>query len=307
MPARARADLADGLPDWIEPLWWHDPEELVARAPEATIGWFDLFEKPPVLAALRRAERLEWLFTAFAGVDWLPLADLDARGVRLSCGSGLNADAVAEFAVMQMLGVARGFREIVRAQDRGEWLSRPPRQKPLAGSRALLLGYGAIGQALARMLAPFGVEIVPVTRSGAAGTLGPDEWRGQLGTFDWVVLALPGTPETAGLIDAQALAAMKADAVLVNVARADVVDQAALVEALRAETIGGAVLDLSDPEPLPPGHALWSLPNAHVTMHLSGMPTPITRARSAERFVTNCERWREGAPLVGEVDLARGY
>jgi phosphoglycerate dehydrogenase-like enzyme len=103
------------------------------------------------------------------------------------------------------------------------------------------------------------------------------------------------------------LAAMKSEAVLVNFARADCVDQQALVEALHERRIAAAVLDLTDPEPLPPGHPLWSLGNAHVTMHLSGIPTAASQARAAERFLRNCERFRAGEPLEAEVDLARGY
>jgi phosphoglycerate dehydrogenase-like enzyme len=100
---------------------------------------------------------------------------------------------------------------------------------------------------------------------------------------------------------------MKPDAVLVNFARADCVDQDALVAALRDKRIASAILDLTDPEPLPPGHPLWSLDNAHITMHLSGIPTPASQARAAERFLRNCERFRAGEPLEAQVDLSRGY
>ena len=103
------------------------------------------------------------------------------------------------------------------------------------------------------------------------------------------------------------LAAMKPDAVLVNFARADCVDQESLTEALRDRRIAAAVLDLTNPEPLPPDHPLWSLDNAHITMHLSGIPTLASQARAAERFLRNCERFRAGEPLEAQVDLARGY
>jgi len=95
--------------------------------------------------------------------------------------------------------------------------------------------------------------------------------------------------------------------VLVNFARADCVDQPALVEALRERRIAAAVLDLTDPEPLPPEHELWSLDNAHITMHLSGIPTPASLQRAAERFARNCERFRAGEPLAAQVDLGKGY
>lgn len=301
LPHSVRPLLEACLPDWLDVRWWSSPEELVQLAPDAEIGWFDLHEKPPALAAVAAARGLRWLNSSYAGVDWLPLAELAERGVAVTCGTGLTARQVAEYAVMTMLAVAKDYPAVVRAQDRHEWLAEPPGIRDLAGSRALILGYGAIGQAIGRALEALDVEVFAVSRSRPRG------WRHQIGTFDWIVLALPGTPETKGAIGAPELAAMKPDAVLVNFARADCVDQPALVEALTKRRIAAAVLDLTDPEPLPPDHPLWSLPNAHITMHLSGIPTPASQSRAAERFLRNCARFRAGEPLEAAVDLARGY
>lgn len=301
LPGRMRALVEPLLPQWIEARWWSSPEELVRLAPEAEIGWFDLHTKPPVLAAVAGATALRWLNTAYAGVNWLPLADLDRRGVALTCGRGLTAIAVAEFAVMTMLTVAKGYATLVRAQDRGEWLDHAPGTRELAGSKALVLGQGAIGQAVDRMLNGFGVETLAVRRSSGSG------WKTRLGEFDWIVLALPGTPETHGLIGAPEFAAMKPEAVLLNFARARIVDEAALVAALRERRIAAAVIDVTEPEPLPPGHPLWSLDNAHLTMHLSGIPTPASLQRAAERFARNCAHFRAGEPLEAMVDLKLGY
>jgi phosphoglycerate dehydrogenase-like enzyme len=296
-----RALVEPLLPSWIEARWWNAHEELVALAPQAEIGWFDLHYKPPVLASVAAARSLRWLNTAYAGVNWLPLADLDRRGVALTCGRGLTATAVAEFAVMTMLTVAKDFSAVVRAQDRREFLENAPGTRELLGSRALILGRGAIGQAIERMLQGFGVETETVRRSSGLG------WKDRLGTFDWIVLALPGTPETRGLIGAAELAAMKREAVLVNFARADIVDEPALVAALRDARIAAAVLDVTDPEPLPAEHPLWSLDNAHITMHLSGIPTPASLQRAAERFARNCGHFKNGEPLEAQVDLRLGY
>jgi phosphoglycerate dehydrogenase-like enzyme len=109
------------------------------------------------------------------------------------------------------------------------------------------------------------------------------------------------------MIGAAEIAAMKRDAVVVNYARANVVDQAALTAALGEKRIAGAVLDVTEPEPLPPAHPLWQLDNAHLTMHLSGIPTPASLRRAAERFARNCERFRNGEPLEAQVDLELGY
>jgi phosphoglycerate dehydrogenase-like enzyme len=157
------------------------------------------------------------------------------------------------------------------------------------------------------MLGGFGVSVTAVRRNRAEGVLGPDEWQPRLGEFDWVILTAPGTSETVHLIGAAELSAMKPDAVLVNVARAGVVDQQALTQALRERRIYAAVLDLTDPEPLPPEHELWQLENAQVTMHLAGYPTPATLARGLTRFLGNCEHFRAGQPLEAEVDFALGY
>ncbi|MEO6388036.1 MAG: D-2-hydroxyacid dehydrogenase [Croceibacterium sp.] len=301
LPDRVRPILEGRLPDWLEPRWWDSPVALVTLAPAAEIGWFDLHTKPPVLASVASATGLRWLNTSYAGVDWLPLADLAQRGVALTCGTGLTTQQVSEFAVMGMLAIAKDYRAVVRAQDRHAWLDVAPGERDLAGSRALILGHGAIGQAIERALLGFGVEVIAVSSHR------PRNWRSQIGSFDWIVLTVPGTPETKGMIGAAELAAMKPEAVLVNFARADCVDQAALVEALGERRIAAALLDLTDPEPLPPGHPLWSLDNAHITMHLSGIPTPASQQRAAERFLRNCAAFHTGEALEAQVDLARGY
>jgi phosphoglycerate dehydrogenase-like enzyme len=136
---------------------------------------------------------------------------------------------------------------------------------------------------------------------------GPDEWRAQLGDFDWIILAVPATPETEKMIGAAELAAMKKSATLINIARGTVVDQPALVAALRDRKIGAAFLDVTDPEPLPDDHELWGLENAHVTMHLSGRAQDKMFARSAQRFLENLARYQAGEPLHHQVNLALGY
>ncbi len=307
--AQARPIVEGRLPPGIEPLWWENGEQLVDLAPQAEIGWFDMFDKTAPLEAIRRAKNLKYLNSFFAGVDWLPLADLQARGVMLTNGSGINANTVAEFALMNMLALARGHAEIVRAQDRHEWLapSMDGKARELAGAKVLIIGYGEIGQAIGRMLAGFRADVTPVRRSGADGALGPDEWQARVGEFEWVVLAMPGTPETRGLVGAQVLGAMRPDAVLVNMGRADVLDQPALIAALHAGQLAGAILDLTDPEPLPPGHPLWSAPGAHITMHMGGLPTLASKVAAAERFVANCGHFLRGEQLISQVDLALGY
>lgn len=295
------------LPEWVEPLWFANTEELHELAPQAEIGWFDLQQHEPMAEAVRRAENLRWLNSIYAGLDFLPLDLLAERGTIVTNGAGINAITIAEYVVMLMLTHAKGYRDVVRAQDRREWLLDSPGKIELAGSRALLLGMGAIGRLVKTRLEAFDMEVVPVRRSAADGALGPDEWRSRLGEFDWVILAVPATPATDGMIGAEELAAMKDSAVLVNIARGSVVDQDALVAALESASISGALLDVTTPEPLPDDHPLWALDNAEVTMHLSGRAQSQMFARSADRFIDNLARWQRGDPVEPRFDPALGY
>ncbi|GGA06386.1 hydroxyacid dehydrogenase [Blastomonas marina] len=295
------------LPDWVEPLWFASIDELYELAPEAEIGWFDLNDKEPMIEGVKRAGKLKWLNSIYAGLDFLPHDILRERGVTVTHGAGINAITIAEYVLMGMLDIAKGYREVVRAQDRKEWLLDSPGKRELAESKALLLGYGAIGKLVEQRLAAFDVEVTVVRRSGGENALGPDQWRARLGTFDWVILAVPATPETEGMIGADELAAMKEDAVLVNIARGSVVDQDALVAALGDKTIGAAFLDVTTPEPLPADHPLWELDNAHITMHLSGRAQSQMFQRSADRFIENLDRYERGEPLQPQFDLTLGY
>jgi phosphoglycerate dehydrogenase-like enzyme len=307
LPALVRPLIGNRLPDWLAPRWFVTKEEAIALAPDAQIGWFDFYDKPDMAEAIGRATAMRWLHTLYAGVDGIPLDQLARQGAVLTNGAGINAVGIAEYVVMGMLSLAKGYREVVRAQDRHEWLYRPPSAIELAGSKALLLGYGAIGKLIHARLKAFDVEVSVVRRSPGPDMLGPDDWRSRIGEFDWVILAVPATSETDGMVDRAAIAAMKPSAVLLNIARGSVVDQDALVEALAAKRISGAFLDVTTPEPLPPEHPLWSLPNAHVTMHLSGQAQEKMFLRGADRFLANLERWHRGEPLQHVVDLTLGY
>ncbi len=307
LPAVVRPLLESRLPADLQARWFATADEALDIGPGAEIGWFDMTDKSHMAAAILAATDMKWLNSIYAGVDGMPLAALAERGVTLTNGAGINAITIAEYVLMGMLTVAKGYREVVRAQERHEWLSDAPGKVELAGSRALVLGYGAIGKLVEARMAAFDVAVTVVRRTPLGGALGPGQWRERLGEFDWVILAVPATAETEALIGAAELAAMKPSAVLLNIARGSVVDQAALAEALGARRIAAAFLDVTEPEPLPPEHPLWSLDNAHITMHLSGRSQTLMFRRAAERFLENLARWRAGQPLLHQVDLARGY
>lgn len=307
LPGIARGLLADALPDWVEPHFFMSKGEAFELAPRAEIGWFDMYDKGDMAKAISLASALKWLNSVYAGVDGMPLEQLAARNVTFTNGVGINAVTIAEYVVMGMLTVAKGFREVVRAQERHEWLQDSPGKVELFGSKALLLGYGAIGKLIEERLNAFGVETTIVRRTPGPNTLGPDEWREKLAVYDWVILAVPATPETDKMIGKAELAAMKDSATLINIARGSVVDQDALVSALQEKRIGAAFLDVTDPEPLPANHPLWSLDNAHITMHLSGRSQTLMFQRSGQRFVENLTRYKVGKPLLHRVNLALGY
>ena len=305
--AMLRPLLEHKLPGWVEPRWFAGKEELLALSPEAEIGWFDTYDFPATSEAARRAGQLKWLNTLAAGVDHFPLDLLREKGVVLTNGAGLNAVTIAEYAVMGMLTIAKGWREVVRAQERHEWLNNAPGKLELCGSKALIIGAGGIGTRIGVLLRAFGVEVTEVRRKPAPGVLTPQEWRARLGEFDWVILAVPSTSETDKMIGAAELAAMNPSAAILNFARGAVIDSAALVAALSEKRIAAAFLDVTDPEPLPPDHPLWSLDNAHISMHLSGRSQTLLFARNAERFLENLGRYGRGEVLESVVDFELGY
>ena len=299
--------LEPQLPDNLDVLWFMTPEEAVEAVKDAEIGWFDSNNKDDMVKSLMAAKDLKWLNSIYAGLDFLPMDVLIERGITVTNGAGINAITIAEYVVMGMLNIAKGYREVMRAQERREWLLDSPGKRELAGSKALLLGYGAIGKLIKPRLEAFDVDVTVVRRTAGEGVLTPDQWRDKLVEFDWVILAVPATPETDGMIGADELAAMKSDAVIVNIARGAVIDQPALVTALQGKKIGGAFLDVTTPEPLPADDVLWTLDNAHISMHLSGRAQDKMFIRSAERFLKNLDNYLNGKPVAPIFDPAKGY
>ncbi len=288
-----------------------------ALAPAVSAGGALLTEDPRKAAALvwchHRPGPLAELLAQAPGLGWvqLPYAGIEEfRGLlddkrAWTCAKGVYGPAVAEFALGLMLA---GLRRIDRYARAREW--EPLAQRTLAGARVAILGAGGIGQALARLLGCLGAEAILVSRSGAP--LPGLDTRPESATMevvagaDVVVLALPLTPETTGLVDASFLAAMKEDAYLVNVARGQVVETAALAAALEEGRLGGAALDVTDPEPLPAGHRLYELDNVIVTPHVANTPEIGTAALFA-LVKENTRRFLSNEPLLGLVEPALGY
>lgn len=307
LPALARPLIESGLPAGIEPHWFASREEAAAMVADADIAWVDMMRPEWTGEAAAAGAKLKWLSTIYAGIDAFDVDLLRQRGTILTNGVGINAIAVAEYAVMGMLAAAKRFDQVVRTADRREWPADAPGKVELYETRALIIGYGTIGRMIGERLAAFGVAVTGVTRSGRDGTLTPDQWRQRIGDYDWIVLAAPSTNDTHALVGVDELAAMKPGAWLINIARGDMVDQAALIEALEKRRIAGAFLDVVDPEPLSADHPLWTAPNAILTMHLSGRSQTRMFMRAAALFLENARAFVEGRPMRNVVDLDAGY
>jgi phosphoglycerate dehydrogenase-like enzyme len=309
LPTEARPYLEHQLPTGVEARWFNGKAEALVAGKGATVGWFDIGHRDDFADAVRNATDLKWLFTKLAGVDGLPLEELAARKIIFTNCPGLAAPTVSEYVLLGMLSIAKGYREIIKAEMKHEWLTIPPGKVELMGSSALIVGYGSIGRMIEERLKAFGVTVTVVRRTPVSGehALGPTQWRARLGEFDWIILTAPATTETTRMIGAAELSAMKKTAVLVNVALGSLVDQDALVTALVQRDIAAAFLDVTEPEPLPADHPLWSLENAHITMHLSGRSRTHEMPLTAKRFLENLHLYCEGKPLLYQVDLQLGY
>jgi phosphoglycerate dehydrogenase-like enzyme len=243
-------------------------------------------------AVMAEMSSLKVVQTQSAGVDHIRPFVPD--GVLLCNGRGVHDASTAELAVTLVLASLRGVPGFVRAQDTATWA--PATRRALADSRVLVVGYGAIGEALERRLTGFEVDVVRVARTARDGVHGYDELPGLLPDADVVVLIVPLTELTRGMFDAAFLARMKDRALLVNVARGQVVDTDALVSELDSGRLCAA-LDVTDPEPLPGDHPLWRCPNLLVTPHVGGASTAMEPR--AHRLVRDqLARFAAGEPLL---------
>ncbi|MBP2703321.1 2-hydroxyacid dehydrogenase [Microbispora sp. RL4-1S] len=281
----ASQDIADGLsdlPDGLPPLRCsvYDGTGPLPGPPEEVEVWVPpLIPVPDLPGLLRRMSGLRLVQTVTAGVEpYLP----HMPGHAVLCNArGVHDAGTAEWAAGAMIAVLREFPGFAAAQARGEWTYH--HTGVLADSTVLIVGYGSIGEALERRLEGFEVEIVRVARAARPGVHGQDELPALLPAADVVVLLVPATPDTAGLVDAEFLAAMKDGALLVNAARGSVVDADALVAELGTGRLRAA-LDVAPVEPLPPGHPLWTAPGVFITPHVAGStPASVRRIRKMVR------------------------
>ncbi|MBF8161306.1 D-2-hydroxyacid dehydrogenase [Pseudomonas mendocina] len=279
------------------------PARLAAAAGDCPV-W--LGQPDLLVPLLRQGLRPRWLQSTWAGITPLLAADLP-RDYRLSRAVGIFGQVMAEYVLGHLLAHERRLFARLAAQVEQRWDHSLPRS--LAGRRALIVGCGEIGQAVAQFLAHFGVQLRGVasqarTQAPFADVAAMDELPRLIAWADYVINLLPDTPATRDLYDAELLAAFRPEALLINAGRGSAVVDDDLVAALEQGKLAGAVIDVCRQEPLPPGHAFWNAPRLLLTGHSSA---PTDPALMAELFLGNLARWQAGEPLRGEVDFARGY
>ena len=257
------------------------------------------------------APHLKWIQLTSAGADRLLNSGFIEEGVTVTTVSGLHATPIGEFIVAAMLMWAKGSHRALRAQVKHEWTRFAPTE--LRGKTVGIVGWGHIGAEAGRLAKAFGCRVVATRRTITSEPVdGPDELvpladlHRMLGECDFVVLSMPLTSESRGMIGERELRAMKPSACLINIARGPVTVEADLIRALNEGWIAGAALDVFDQEPLPSDHPFWEMENVILTPHISG-GTEIYNQRAVEIFAANLRRYLDGAPLQNVVDPARGY
>lgn len=304
---RRHAETIRSIAPGLDVVTYDGPDALEADAlGDVTIGFLSGDVYPDRVAgmsvSLLRAPRIAWLQSFSAGVDHPFFGMIRERGCRLTTGSGTAATPIAETALMYMLALSRGLPDWLDAQRRHEW--QPREIAELAGTSLLVLGMGPIGRRIAEFGRAFGMRVEALRRTPIGDEPCPthpmSNLREALGSADWVVVALPLTEDTRDLLNAERLGWMRKGARLVNVGRGEIVDESALIEALRNGHLAGAGLDVFAVEPLPADSPLWDMTNVIVTPHSSGT-SPQSSEREERLFLENLARFVAGQDLLNEV------
>ncbi len=275
---------------------------------EVILGWN--FRADDLAPAFERADRLRWIQWGGAGVDATLFPALVESDVTLTNVRGVFDQPMAEYALGMILAFAKDFRGSYDRQRERRWSYRL--HERIAGTKALVVGAGSIGRAIARTLRAAGIKVEGVGRTARDGdpdfgrVHGDEDLNRALGSADWVVLITPLTERTRGMFDASRLAAMKPTARFFNLGRGALVDEPALIAALDNGVIAGAGLDVFTEEPLPAESPLWGMENVFVSPHMSGDYHGHKQA-VADVFIENFRRFRTGAPLVNVIDKRLGF
>ncbi|MCI0408027.1 MAG: D-2-hydroxyacid dehydrogenase [Acidobacteria bacterium] len=287
-------------------------DEFLQHIPDAEILYtWSLPEKH-----LARAGRLRWIHTPFAGVDEALYPALVESPIRMTCSRGVSAAALADHALGMMLSFSRGLAVAIREQEKGwardRFFDANPMPVELDGKVLGILGFGSIGREVARRGRAFGMRVFALKRNQIQSDPLVDRLFGsmQLHEFlalaDYLVMTLPWTPSTDGILDERAFAAMKPTAVLVNIARGKLIREESLAKALESGRLAGAALDVFVEEPLPSTSVFYRHPNVVLTPHIAGLH-PHYLDRSTSLFIVNLGRYLKGDSLLHEVVKREGY
>ncbi len=311
-PAESQLKMLDRLPEGTTIAVGESLEafERVAAGADAILVWSG------TRALLQRiwaiAPRVQWVHSRAAGLDGVLFRELIESPVPLTNGSGVFSRSLGEFVAAAALYFAKDFRRMMRNQAAGRWEQFDVEE--VHGKTMGIVGYGDIGRASAERGKALGMRVIALRKRPEKSqgdslideVFAPDRLLDLMGQSDYVVSAAPLTPETKGLIGAEAIAAMKPTGVLMNVGRGPVIDEAALVAALREKRIRGAALDVFETEPLPAGHPYYSFENLLLSPHCADH-TPTWLEDAMQFFVENFERFRLGEPLKNVVEKRLGY
>jgi len=286
-------------------------DDQALRDADVMIGW----SLEP--QQLRAAANLRWIYSITAAVDQFLYPELISSEIAISNAGIVHGPVVAEHAIAMLLALAKRLPSAVRYQGRRKWAmeaiwNEQPRPREVRGATLAVIGLGSIGAEVAQMAAALKMHVIGVREHPERGAAGAHEVMGYesldnaLGHADFVVLAAPLTPRTRHLIDARRLQVFKPSAFLINVSRGAIVDEAALVKALREHKIAGAALDVFEEEPLSRWSPLWKMPQTLITPHTAFLTENVWQ-RHYEVFTANLKRYMAGKPLEGVVDLKRGY
>ncbi len=256
-----------------------------------------------------RTQQMKWVAVYSAGTDQQRYQNCMRRGLRLTTGAGAQADAVGLAAAVGVLSLARGIPYWLGAQQRREWAPLRGRDVPpdIPGQTAVIVGMGYIGTVIARVLHAAGMKNIGIRRNVAPAEHFDDVQPASaidslLPACDWLVIACPLTPATRNLVDARRLTLMKPGAGIANIARGEIIDEAALITALKSKRLRHAYLDVFHTEPLPAESPLWDLPNVLISPHNAGASTG-TYARGVEIFLRNLENYLNARPMENEASL----
>jgi phosphoglycerate dehydrogenase-like enzyme len=266
---------------------------------------------------LKDAKKLKWIHSTAAGVAQLMYPELRDSGIVVTNPRGVFSVPMSEHTMGLLLALARNFPDSVRQQDQSRWSQQELWDKPqqlteLNGQVLLIVGYGSIGRELAKKAKAFDMRVWGVTRSGkgdhtlAEKIVPAAKLEEVLPEADYVVIAAPETPATKHLIGAGQIARMKRGAKLINVGRGSLLDEAAVIGALETGELGGAALDVTETEPLPPESPLWKAPNLLITPHTSAVSDRLWKRETA-LLLDLLGQWFEGQELLNRVDFSRGY